>query len=926
MRNTNAAIALARRRVKSNTTQAADNTIDAILGDANGQVDAGTGYHWVRRAASADENDNSTVGAAFRAQSNPAGGYYPGSGRRVKLERRGNEWRVKEGSHKDMLAAGINPSAGNPMDPYNKFIYLDQIVDLNAYEVTPLKIAVREWNYRTTDNEFKIWRGTTASTHYDLTPHIPGSANQQCYGLLVFNITEHLASNYPIQVYTSTPITTLGSVLGESDLQECYSALPTDEIIVPIKAYALVNGMSRVRGVAADLHVKQLINIPAPGTMSSFTISADDGTPEDVENGDNVAFVGGDGIGTSVSAPDTITISVLDGGITTDKLADDAVTDAKVNDVAIGKLTGLATKGDLIVRNSTGPVRQAVGLDYQPLIADSSSSTGVSYGPPAIDLTVTWGEAMTIRSAVYLRISDGKWYKTNATLGASPLRMGRVRGLVSDAGTGLANGTGKVRIEGLLGGFSSLTVNRPVSADYSDGALTTFSLSADTDVIAARFGRTVNSSTIYIDTRSPVLYRTSVVAASGGITTVTHHSDTNLDRVVRAREYIYSDGAYDFYDSSNRDTDVSLQGAAPGTITIDSAGATSSILGASGATVRRLAQAITPTATSRLLSFTPRFGATTGAPSGVVNWRLETDNSDKPSGTLVLSSGCSGSFTPTASADNPIAIPAVPVIASGTKVWMVFETSIVQTGSNFWTILSNLSGSYTGGSLKASDRSGGAYDTTWAVGGGTVDMRATCVMGAALNLAQSYTAATSERVTRMRLWMKKTGSPASDLTVKIYSDAAGLPNTLIGSSTSVSAATLSTSYDWVEFVVYVNVTISQAAGTVYHVVLDTTGSADGANFVEWGADSSSPSFTGAMSVRTSGGWSTIIPSTDACFEVYTRLVQYQQSVQEGSFTPASGSYAYAYGDASDGTGTETITRFKNTSATPKYLIYETAVP
>jgi hypothetical protein len=308
MRNPNAAIALARRRVKSNTTQAADNTIDAILGDANGQVDAGAGYHWVRRAASADENDNSTVGNAFRAQSNAAGGYYPGSGRRVKLERRGNDWRVKEGSHADMLAAGINPSAGNPLDPYTKFRYLDEIVDLNAYEVAPLLIAVREWNYRTDDNTVKLWLGTTASTHYDLTTHVPASANEQCYALLVFNITEHLASAYPIQVYTSTPITTLGSELGESDLQECYSALPVDEIIVPIKAYALVNGMTGVQGVAADVHLRQMINIPSPGMMLSFDVAADSGTPATIEDADTLTFEGAGGIDTVV---DDVTKTVI---------------------------------------------------------------------------------------------------------------------------------------------------------------------------------------------------------------------------------------------------------------------------------------------------------------------------------------------------------------------------------------------------------------------------------------------------------------------------------------------------------------------------------------------------------------------------------------------------------------------------------------
>lgn len=325
-------------------------TRDAILGDENGFVDVPNelGYHWARFAASADVNNNATFGPAFKVMANPGAGYSPTNGRRVKLKLTDEGWKVEEGSFQDMVQAGIDPRALNPNDPYRAFRYLDEITDTSSRGIASgLKVQVQGWKYNTADNVFKIDIGTDATTHVDLTSNRPSAGNHR-YAVLVFNITEDIAGNDPWQVYDSTAIATT-TALTEANIQTAYDLFPSDELIVPIKAYYLAAGQTTIKGPRYDVDLRTAWNIPgvidgqvtlpklADGTpgkvigfdgsgspaeltfpsggMESFEVAGDSGTPFDIEDADTFTFEGAGGI-EAITDDATKTIIIDGSGVT----------------------------------------------------------------------------------------------------------------------------------------------------------------------------------------------------------------------------------------------------------------------------------------------------------------------------------------------------------------------------------------------------------------------------------------------------------------------------------------------------------------------------------------------------------------------------------------------------------------------------------
>ena len=139
-------------------------------------------------------------------------------------------------------------------------------------------------------------------------------------------------------------------------------------------------------------------------------------------------------------------------------------------------------------------------------------------------------------------------------------------------------------------------------------------------------------------------------------------------------------------------------------------------------------------------------------------------------------------------------------------------------------------------------------------------------------ISQGFKCNTSSTVTKVRLWLKKTGTPAGTdtITVDIQTDSSGVPSgTAVtnGVSTAVDVSdTITTSYAWVTFTFSTNPSLT--AGTQYHLVLKGIFTVGASDYVIWGVDNYDVVYPdGSMSVNDGTTWVTET-LYDACFEVY----------------------------------------------------------
>jgi hypothetical protein len=336
------------------------------------------------------------------------------------------------------------------------------------------------------------------------------------------------------------------------------------------------------------------------------------------------------------------------------------------------------------------------------------------------------------------------------------------------------------------------------------------------------------------------------------------------------------------YAYTNRDVAVALQGpnGAGGTTTVDTAGTTDTVLGNSGGTIYSQAQSFQVT-TGRLSSIDIRHGANTGSPTGGCAWYICRDNgSGAPDyNTAGILDG--GSYAVTASAVNTITVTNGYRLAAGVTYWLVVIKATQQAAGNYYTWKTNTANPYANGNRSQFDSS------TWSAQAGD-DMRCavtTAAETAKSQLAQSFVFSTvvpntnianGEGIKEVWLNLCKYGSPTGNLTVELWTTSAGSPNAIfsVGAvSAAVAASTLlpylfgqGAEYykQWVKF----SFATAQAllSSTTYWLVLKTTDSPSDVNYVAWGADASSPGYTGGeMKSYVSPTWSA--ESKDAIFAI-----------------------------------------------------------
>lgn len=150
-------------------------------------------------------------------------------------------------------------------------------------------------------------------------------------------------------------------------------------------------------------------------------------------------------------------------------------------------------------------------------------------------------------------------------------------------------------------------------------------------------------------------------------------------------------------------------------------------------------------------------------------------------------------------------------------------------------------------------------------------------------LGQSFTVSTSTPITTFSLYIKKTGAPGNG-TLRIYNSSGGtVGSTQIGSTGTLSAASVTTSYAWVDVYPYAPITLTP--GTTYWMTLEVIGSSVG-NYYTLGTNNNVYS-AGALKTRTRTG------------TTWGSYVDIATSTQDLLFTTAVGGVTYITGNGWD---------------------------
>jgi hypothetical protein len=598
------------------------------------------------------------------------------------------------------------------------------------------------------------------------------------------------------------------------------------------------------------------------------------------------------------------------------------LTEGQTSNYAIHTGQGLTHFGDVIelVEQATPPGTPPAGQVYVYPKSDgklyAKDDAGTEYdltggggggGSSTATMTGTAGVALSERDYVYLDAADDKWRKVDSD--ADPVQVSAIRGVVTESGGIASDATGEITVLGKVSGFTGLTAWAPIFVDVTAGAFTQThpSVSAGGGQKAIiRVGYAVSATEVMLEAH-PILFVKRESLADDASLTVEHADDPQArGRTVHAYITTTATGSsVESYAESNQDVQVPLeaQAASGGTTSVSASNGLGGF-GDAGNVDRWRGQSFKVNA-GRLSQIKVDLGANNGSPTGTATWRIETDSSGSPSGTVLASD----TWTPTPSQTNTINITDGPLLEADTTYWLVLKSTAPQEldSGRQWQWYRSSSNIYADGKRGFRD------DGSWTFS--TAEDHSFEVTTDALDgndaLGQSIQLSSAADVESVKLWLKKVGSPTGNLTLKIYSDASGEPDTVIsnGTSDTVAASALSTSFGWITFT-FANVP-ALSASTTYWLVLETTDSASTDNFVEWGADESSPSYAnGEMKALQSSTW--VAESKDAVFDIFAAGTIFDEPVLVGRFSGGNRDVAVRYDDGSGDAG-DTQTTFKNVS-------------
>ncbi len=544
-------------------------------------------------------------------------------------------------------------------------------------------------------------------------------------------------------------------------------------------------------------------------------------------------------------------------------------------------------------------------LDYAiTQLAIGGASVGL------ITIPMTAGESLLATDSAYFNPSDNKMYAIDAN--AAPALAGTIRGFVEE--TVSSSALGSLVVGGILGGFSGLTAWLPVYADSTGAGTVTqtrpYPLLDSGQMAIVPLGMAISATQVavmpaFMDCQ--IRYQARFSPALDETVTVQHGKQTDgFGRKYAA--YVTQSATLTEYASSNQDSSQQLRGQSGAGGSADTGAQTGNdvLIGDSAGVEYRAAQSFTVSGAGFLSQFTFTLNANSGSPTGDMGWEIRNNNAGVPTGS-VLASGTIVNGSVVASSINTVNIAAAsqPYVTTATTYWLVLYAG-AQASNVKWNWTAKAAGTYANGQRAYSSNGGSSWTTD------AYDCSCTITVSAVTakdKLAQGFQLSTASAISKVRLWLKKVGSPTGNLTVKIQTNSGGSPSgTTVtnGTSATVAASSLSTSYGYIDFAFSTPPSLS--ASTQYHLVLETADSASNSNYVEWGADASSPAYaSGEMKSEASSSWSA--ETKDAVFQVVADGIQYIQPVMVDWYTSTRADMVAQAGDTS-GTDVDTKSTFK----------------
>jgi len=479
-----------------------------------------------------------------------------------------------------------------------------------------------------------------------------------------------------------------------------------------------------------------------------------------------------------------------------------------------------------------------------------------------------YSEAVSLsdREIVYLGSSD-QWDKVDSDA-TSPVKVGRVIGVVADASTTT------VRVFGKLDGFSGLTVGEPVYAGMTAGGYTqTKPVVSDGggQIAIVEIGYAISATEIFIDPKPIVFAIRDTVSASGTLE-VEHYSDppTRTRKPSASLASTITGVTLAEYGSVNQDTDFALRNQTPATYGSDLTGSatiTSSSEGGTNVDDRAVDD------------------------NSSTYWKSNIDISDEDAWIQATWGDAKTISQYTIQCDSLAASRPTDFTLEyyDGATWQVADTQSGLSWSSLETKTFNVSVPYNSTQWRL-------YFTAVASSNTKVRIREWEMMETATfndgydRIEQGIQVSGTQTTETVQLWLKKVGSPTDTLTVQLFTDSSGDPDSIANANLTadVDASTLGTDYGWITFTFATPTSIS--GSTQYHIVLSTDGSPSETDYVVWGGDSSSPSYgDGVAQSEESSVWSSL--GADMIFRLQGEATRYDTVFDNGTIDFADNSGA-----------------------------------